>query len=151
MDWGMMQNPTAVVKTACVGGMYSEISTAPTATALQPPQQSCHKGLLRPRLRYGVAISSWIFITDCILRFSWTMRFAHHLFPSSDAFVLFTQFLEVFRRSLWNLLRVEWENLKQKTSGNRLLIDSEEEEEDEDRAEVVIELQEYPVLHQRAL
>lgn len=35
------------------------------------------------------------------------------LFPSDDAFVLFTQFLEVIRRALWNLLRVEWENLKQ--------------------------------------
>jgi EXS family len=35
------------------------------------------------------------------------------LFPSDDAFVLFTQFLEVLRRALWNLLRVEWENLKQ--------------------------------------
>jgi hypothetical protein len=26
---------------------------------------------------------------------------------------LCTQFLEIFRRAIWNLLRVEWENLKQ--------------------------------------
>jgi hypothetical protein len=54
-----------------------------------------------------------ILVTDIILRFSWTLRFYVKLFPSDDAFVLFTQFLEVTRRALWNLLRVEWENLKQ--------------------------------------
>jgi hypothetical protein len=143
MDWGMMQNPSAVVKTACGGGtVYSELLSTSTTQNVQ----HCHKRLLRPRLRYGVAISSWIFITDCILRFSWILRFAHHLFPSSDAFVMFTQFLEVFRRSLWNLLRVEWENLKQKNSGTRLI--DEEDEDEDDRGEVV-ELQR-PVLHQRA-
>jgi hypothetical protein len=34
------------------------------------------------------------------------------MFPSADSFALCTQFLEIFRRSIWNLLRVEWENLK---------------------------------------
>ncbi len=66
--------------------------------------------LLRNRLRFGVGISVLIIVTDTILRFSWTLRFYVKL---SDAFILFQQFLEVIRRALWNLLRVEWENLKQ--------------------------------------
>ena len=33
-----------------------------------------------------------------------------------DAFILCTQFLEVFRRCIWNLLRVEWEHMKQTIS-----------------------------------
>ena len=64
-------------------------------------------------MRFGVGISVLILVTDIVLRFSWTLRFYVKLFPSGDAFILFTQFLEVFRRALWNLLRVEWENLKQ--------------------------------------
>ena len=143
MDWGMMNNPSAVVQNACSGGIaYSELSTgspsklnSPGTTTPTSTYNSCRQGLLRPKLRYGVSISSWIFLTDCILRFSWTLRFVPHLFPNDDAFVLFTQFLEVFRRSLWNLLRVEWENLKQKNSGTRLI---EEEEEDEELADLLL-------------
>lgn len=139
MDWGMMQNPTAAVKTVCGGStaIYSDLSpgsgsSSPSKGVLGLQQPACYKGLLRPRLRYGVTISACIFLTDCILRFSWMLRFADHIFPSSDSFVLFTQFLEVFRRSLWNLLRVEWENLKQKSSGTRLIQEEEDEDDDED-------------------
>ena len=85
-----------------------------------PPSSSlsCWYLLLRSRLRFGVAISVLILLTDVILRFSWVLRFYHKLFPSGDSFVLCTQFLEVFRRAIWNLLRVEWENMKQ--SGHHL-------------------------------
>jgi hypothetical protein len=83
----------------------------------QPQQpsmsQSCGQTFLRPRLRFGVPLSVLILFVDIILRFGWTLRFYQVLFPSNDAFILFTQFLEVFRRALWNLLRVEWESLKQ--------------------------------------
>lgn len=79
---------------------------------------SCWYLLLRNRLRFGVAMSVLILLTDVVLRFSWVLRFYHKLFPSGDSFVLCTQFLEVFRRAIWNLLRVEWENLKQ--SGHHL-------------------------------
>lgn len=102
MDWGMMQNPKAAV--GCVGGMYPEGASSP---------MDCTHALLRPRLRFGFFISVAILVTDAILRFSWTLRFWHAIFPSGDAFVLCTQFLEIFRRALWNLLRVEWENIKQ--------------------------------------
>ncbi|CAB9519087.1 Xenotropic and polytropic retrovirus receptor 1 [Seminavis robusta] len=106
MDWGMMQDPTKVA--ACAGGVY------PVGEGLaEKPQTDCTHVLLRPRLRFGLGISLTILITDAILRFSWALRFYHALFPSADAFVLFTQFLEVFRRAIWNLLRVEWENIKQ--------------------------------------
>jgi EXS family len=83
-----------------------------TSTSV-PNLYSCWYVLLRNRLRFGVGISVLILVTDIVLRFSWTLRFYVTLFPSNDAFVLFTQFLEVIRRALWNLLRVEWENLKQ--------------------------------------
>jgi hypothetical protein len=58
-------------------------------------------------------MSAIILVADSVLRFSWMLRFYHNLFPSGDSFVLCTQFLEVFRRAIWNLLRVEWENFKQ--------------------------------------
>lgn len=89
MDWGMMKNLSMT------------------------RHKSCGHAVLRPRLRFGVAMSFLIVLADTGLRFGWTLRFVHDLFPSGDAFVLCTQFLEVFRRALWNLLRVEWENLKQ--------------------------------------
>lgn len=87
--------------------------TSSSSSSLNPSSISCWHALLRNRLRFGVGISVLILVTDIILRFSWTLRFYVKLFPSDDAFVLFTQFLEVLRRALWNLLRVEWENLKQ--------------------------------------
>lgn len=58
-------------------------------------------------------MSAIILVADSVLRFSWVLRFYHALFPSADSFVLCTQFLEVFRRAIWNLLRIEWENFKQ--------------------------------------
>jgi hypothetical protein len=72
---------------------------------------SCWYSLLRNRLRYGVAVSVLILIADILLRFSWTLRFWHK--PSNDSFILWSQFLEVIRRALWNLLRIEWEHMKQ--------------------------------------
>jgi len=129
MDWGMMHNPTAVVVSAnCMGGSATPPMVGTKATSIST--DSCHHGCLRPKLRFGIGISSWIFITDCILRFAWTLRFATHLFPSADMFALFTQFLEVLRRALWNLLRVEWENLKQANSGTRLIAAEDDEDDD---------------------
>lgn len=119
MDWGMMQDPNLIVQSAC-GGFTMDHSTS-------KKDKTCHHALLRPRLRYGLTISIWIVLTDCLLRFSWMLRFAHHLFPSNDTFVLFTQFLEVFRRSIWNLLRVEWENIKQRRQST-----SEDENDEEE-------------------
>jgi hypothetical protein len=58
-------------------------------------------------------MSTLIVIADSVLRFSWMFRFVNRRFPNHDAFVLCTQFLEVFRRAIWNLLKVEWEDIKQ--------------------------------------
>ena len=90
MDWGMMQNPAKAA--VCVGGVY------PTAEGddEKPPHNVVH-ALLRPRLRFGLGISLSILMTDVVLRFSWTLRFYHALFPSADSFVLCSQFLEVVR------------------------------------------------------
>lgn len=102
MDWGMMKNPSSAAALCIGGGVYP-----------MDQKRSCAAAVLRPRLRFGAAMSALIVLADSVLRFSWTLRFYHRLFPSGDSFVLCTQFLEVFRRAIWNLLRVEWENLKQ--------------------------------------
>lgn len=105
MDWGMMQaNPIGM--TLC--------GTKPMEL-LHIKGRPIHwlQTYLRPRLRFGLAMSALILVSDSFLRFSWCLRFVQAgLFASSDSYVLCTQFLEVFRRALWNLLRVDWENLK---------------------------------------
>jgi hypothetical protein len=129
MDWGMMKNPQVAAVlcnpvTTNGNGSYSAVPsrdhmehrspiTRQQSGVIAPAPLSCWYVLLRNRLRFGVGMSVLILITDVILRFSWVLRFYHKIFPSGDSFVLCTQFLEVFRRALWNLLRVEWENLKQ--------------------------------------
>jgi EXS family len=108
MDWGLLQNPSAVCKATANSGALSAATTTSSMSV-------CHH-LMRPKLRFGIIMSALIVLADSILRFSWTLRFYHALFPSGDSFVLCTQFLEVFRRALWNLLRIEWEHLKQQQS-----------------------------------
>ena len=123
MDWGMMQDPYKVAQTACRVGMpadttkghtYNPVGLSNNNNDTSTFNNKFHHICLRPRLRYGFTLSTLIVIADSFLRFSWTLKFiAPNLFPSNDAFVLCTQFLEVFRRAIWNLLRVEWENMKQ--------------------------------------
>lgn len=107
-----------------VGGPNSSRSGAGVGVGVAS-SSSCHHLCLRPRLRYGLTLTALIVVADSFLRFSWTLKYLdlvlllpnnHSFFPSNDAFVLCTQFLEVFRRAIWNLLRVEWENMKQKKS-----------------------------------
>lgn len=120
MDWGFFASPTLAVSAACAATapMISQ-SAAGGPNKLEPPgttngntSPSCHHAVLRPRLRFGEGVSMLVLGADTILRFSWTLRFFPKLFSSNDSFVLATQFLEIFRRALWNLLRVEWEQLK---------------------------------------
>jgi len=128
MDWGMMQDPYKVAQTACRMGVPSTLALMDgsaghehgkhakrhtKATVVSKSMDSCHHLCLRPRLRYGLTLTALIVMADSFLRFSWMLKFVPRLFPSNDAFVLCTQFLEVFRRGIWNLLRVEWENIKQ--------------------------------------
>jgi EXS family len=125
---GVANGPYLSVPTrdSMVGDIRSPVGRNPSNTHITPAASSsaggpsgaascgsCWYALLRNRLRFGVWVSVLILFTDIVLRFSWTLRFYHKLFPSGDTFVLCTQFLEVVRRALWNLLRVEWENLKQ--------------------------------------
>ena len=91
-------------------------------------ETSLQKVCLRPRLRFGALASTAIILIDLILRFSWTLRFVHEtLFDSFDSFVLTTQFLEIFRRAIWNLLRVEWEILKSQNMNNKGKYEKEHE------------------------
>ena len=128
MDWGMMQDPYKVAQTACRMGVPSTLALMDGSVGHEHGKHakrhtkpavvlktvdSCHHLCLRPRLRYGLTLTALIVMADSFLRFSWMLKFVPRLFPSNDAFVLCTQFLEVFRRGIWNLLRVEWENIKQ--------------------------------------
>lgn len=107
MDWGMMQNPQAIVPD-CGGG------SLPLNVGSKQQSPSCAHSVLRSRLRFGALPSIGILLVDIILRYSWILRFwEKDLFPNADIYILCTQFLEAFRRALWNLLRVEWENIKQ--------------------------------------
>jgi hypothetical protein len=96
MDWGMMQNPAAVMEQTCVAGAATSLSSSSERSSGSPP--SCGAALLRPKLRFGVLMSVVIVLADALLRFSWVLRFYDDsLFPTGDHFVLATQFLEVFR------------------------------------------------------
>jgi hypothetical protein len=115
MDWGMLDNPNAVIGQAfgqCVPAM---------ASVPELKRVGCVDAALRPRLRFGTSLTVMIVVIDIILRYSWTLRFVEHaIFPSNDAYILCTEFLEVFRRAVWNLLRVEWEHIKQTRSAKRM-------------------------------
>ncbi|KAL9188611.1 hypothetical protein ACHAXT_006989 [Thalassiosira profunda] len=125
MDWGMMQDPASwngMMPESCAGG-------APNAAAGSKPQ-SCAHTVLRPRLRFGPNTSIAILLIDVALRYSWLLRFwENDLFPNADVYILCTQFMEAIRRALWNLLRVEWENIKQ-TRGKESEEDVEMTEKD---------------------
>jgi hypothetical protein len=113
MDWGMMKNPAALVEQT-VGQCIPLIQSTPNDKRLSPQSSGCIEATLRPRLRFGASLSLLVVVIDTVLRFSWTLRFFEgQLFTSSDAYILCTEFMEVFRRALWNLLRVEWEYIKQ--------------------------------------
>mmetsp|Transcript_20252 Transcript_20252/g.28491 ORF Transcript_20252/g.28491 Transcript_20252/m.28491 type:complete len:617 (-) Transcript_20252:78-1928(-) len=119
MDWGMMQRPNAIVETMvgqCAGGMISiPLSQNDVPMTPRTIPNSCIDVALRPTLRFGAPLSILILLFDIFLRYSWMLRFVEHIiFPdNNDGYILCTQYLEVFRRAMWNLLRVEWENIKQ--------------------------------------
>jgi hypothetical protein len=104
----MLDNPSAIVG-------QTMVQCLPMKSAGQDLKRvHCLDAALRPRLRFGTALTLFVVVIDVCLRFSWTLRFVERvIFPSNDAYILCTQFLEVFRRALWNLLRVEWEHIKQ--------------------------------------
>jgi len=131
MDWGMMDNPRVVLErtlTPCSSLAELAPSSADSPTSADDKgghrhhhhpfdtlvSHDCSRAFLRPRLRFGPSTSLAILVADAFLRFFWVVRFFEsRIFPSNDTFILCTEFLEVFRRAIWNLLRVEWENIKQ--------------------------------------
>lgn len=121
MDWGMMD------------GVFADISCIPnggsSGGAVVGSKGWSHH-CLRPRLRFGFAMSFGILLADCVLRFAWLLRFVEHvIFRNNGSYILWTQLLEAFRRAIWNLLRVEWESIKQskakKRVSNRVFDDEE--------------------------
>ena len=110
----MLDNPTAVV-----GQTFG--TCLPAIASPEMKRVSCVDAALRPRLRFGTALTLVVVMIDVCLRYSWTLRFIEHaIFPSNDAYILCTEFLEVFRRAVWNLLRVEWEHIKQTRSVKKI-------------------------------
>jgi len=127
MDWGMMQDPNAVMEQAAGQCMLTNrpYSIAPSSDAVESKRQTrnCLDTALRPRLRFGTSLTLLIVFLDTFLRFSWTLRFCVSIiFPSNDAYILCTEFLEVFRRAVWNLLRVEWEHIKQTRQSKKEIV-----------------------------
>ena len=89
MDWGMMQNPTAVLNQSCAPG--------------NKQSQGCANIMLRPRLRFGIFLSTLILLADGFFRFGWVLRFyQEYIFSTGDAYILFTELLEVFRYVMQN-------------------------------------------------
>ena len=65
--------------------------------------------LLRPS-RFGPELSLLALLLNSSLRFGWMLRFYRaSLFTSDDQYVMAIEFLEVLRRSVWNLWRVDWQ------------------------------------------
>jgi len=139
MDWGMFQNPATVVQYACgastilLNGENHLSSSSPS----RAPKSFSH-ACLRSKLRFGFAASTGIALTDTVLRFCWLLRFVEgSLFRSANYFVLTTQLLEAFRRCIWNLLRVEWENIKHmraKQQQQHIQVDEDSAEEEDEMA-----------------
>lgn len=129
MDWGMMQNPNAVMEQA-VGQCIPSFSNPSSPTSDETPDtklqvKNCLDMALRPRLRFGTSMTLVVVFLDTFLRFSWSLRFYESaIFPSHDSYILCTEFLEVFRRAVWNLLRVEWEHIKQTRNAKKSTADS---------------------------
>lgn len=76
------------------------------------------KILKRQRLYYPTPLYFLVFILNLLLRFSWTMNRlpGMHMLHSS-IIVLTIELGEIFRRSLWNLFRIEWEIIVQQEKG----------------------------------
>lgn len=61
-----------------------------------------------------VAIYLLMTVMNFLLRFSWTInRWPGMALLHSSVIVLWIELLEVFRRSVWNILRIEWEVIQQ--------------------------------------
>eukprot|EP00592_Proboscia_alata_P004610 CAMPEP_0194371904 /NCGR_PEP_ID=MMETSP0174-20130528/20253_1 /TAXON_ID=216777 /ORGANISM="Proboscia alata, Strain PI-D3" /LENGTH=531 /DNA_ID=CAMNT_0039150149 /DNA_START=199 /DNA_END=1794 /DNA_ORIENTATION=+ len=121
MDWGMLENPTSVIEEHCMS----------KSDLIGRPQVGCEKGCLRSKLRFGPAISAVIIVIDGILRFTWILRFyENELFVGKDEFILCTALVEVVRRAIWNVLRVEWELIKQKKKAGNARINQFNDEID---------------------
>mmetsp|Transcript_1300 Transcript_1300/g.1979 ORF Transcript_1300/g.1979 Transcript_1300/m.1979 type:complete len:445 (+) Transcript_1300:156-1490(+) len=129
MDWGMFQDPAAVARYAF--NMESPLASSPS----RAPKQCSHV-CMRPKLRFGGFASAGIIIADTILRFAWLLRFVEgSFFPSKEHFILVTELLEAFRRSIWNLLRVEWENIKHmRSKQDELGIEGDSNDEEDEIA-----------------
>ena len=114
MDWGMLDNPTAVVGQTlgtCI----------PAIASPEMKCVSCVDVALRPRLCFGTALTLAVVMIDVCLQYSWTLRFIEHaIFPSNDVYILCMEVLVVFCHTVWNLLRVEWEHIKQTRSVKKI-------------------------------
>ena len=125
MDWGMMTSPEKVIAGSCLPRARGLTNGSATAG-----DQDWAHHCLRQGLRLGLLTSLAIVAADTALRFAWALRFYQHaLFSSNDSFILFTQVMEAFRRAIWNLLRIEWENIKHTTAKKKASGRAYEEEE----------------------
>lgn len=97
-----------------LNGESSSSSLAPLP--VEPPSPKIHHesikkcSFLRQNLGFGPTLTWLAIILNLLLRSSWMLRYKQKTwFSDADQYVLVVQFLEVGRRAIWNLLRVEWE------------------------------------------
>lgn len=109
MDWGLGRGccPTPPPSSSRRrGGHHHHV----TATTRYPG--------LRPTLLFGAAWPYYgAILVDLGLRLLWALKYLevdHRL--SYDRFMLLIEALEVFRRGMWSVLRIEWECLSQRAA-----------------------------------
>ncbi len=92
--------------------------SSPHAHAHAHAGPSRHPGL-RPTLLFGAAWPYYgAILLDLCLRLLWALKYvgaAHRL--SYDRFMLLIEALEVLRRGVWSVFRIEWECLSQRAAG----------------------------------
>ena len=114
MDWGMGVNSEWVCyhDLGSGGGSKGE-EEGGGVEGVGVGRQFNKRSILRPVLLFGNFWSITAIVLNFILRFSWLLRFYENdLSFTKDQYVLLLQFLEVFRRGVWNIFRLEWELIK---------------------------------------
>ena len=76
---------------------------------------------LRQRCFYPVVTYVLVGVSNLVLRFAWAANKLEY-FAEMDAasLVLFMELIEVFRRSIWNMYRIEWEIINVESKGGSL-------------------------------
>ncbi|GMI40897.1 hypothetical protein TrCOL_g4351 [Triparma columacea] len=99
VDWGLGTNLLS-------GFNFCEVG--PGSASHVDKENKGRDGCIRQGIRFGNKATTLAIIVNLSLRCAWALRFSA-LSLTEDQFILLAQFLEVFRRALWNVFRIEWQ------------------------------------------